>query len=132
MKRWPLAAVLCLTALVPPYIRVQAIGANGATQVVYRCETSGRIEYTNIPKPGCVVITTLPASKTPVAPNSNAVIDRGTYTNRYGQTVRRPVYIANGQPPAGASAQCRDGSYSFSVHRRGTCSHHGGVAQWVH
>ncbi|WP_161884338.1 DUF3761 domain-containing protein [Deinococcus alpinitundrae] len=30
--------------------------------------------------------------------------------------------------PAGASAQCRDGSYSFSTHWRGTCSHHGGVA----
>jgi hypothetical protein len=33
--------------------------------------------------------------------------------------------------PAGASAQCRDGSYSFSQHRRGTCSHHGGVALWM-
>jgi hypothetical protein len=33
--------------------------------------------------------------------------------------------------PAGASALCRDGSYSFSAHRRGTCSHHGGVAQWL-
>lgn len=34
-------------------------------------------------------------------------------------------------PPAGATAQCRDGSYSFSQHRRGTCSHHGGVARWL-
>ena len=33
--------------------------------------------------------------------------------------------------PAGATAQCRDGSYSFSQHRRGTCSHHGGVAHWI-
>ena len=33
--------------------------------------------------------------------------------------------------PAGASARCRDGTYSFSAHRRGTCSHHGGVAQWL-
>jgi S1-C subfamily serine protease len=33
--------------------------------------------------------------------------------------------------PAGASAQCRDGTYSFSSHRRGTCSHHGGVATWL-
>lgn len=35
------------------------------------------------------------------------------------------------QAPAGATAQCRDGSYSFSASRRGTCSHHGGVAQWL-
>jgi len=33
--------------------------------------------------------------------------------------------------PSGATAQCRDGSYSFSKHRRGTCSHHGGVAAWL-
>lgn len=33
--------------------------------------------------------------------------------------------------PEGATAQCRDGTYSFSAHRRGTCSHHGGVSQWL-
>jgi len=34
-------------------------------------------------------------------------------------------------PPAGATAKCRDGTYSFSQSRRGTCSHHGGVAKWL-
>ncbi len=52
----------------------------------------------------------------------------GTYTNTTGNEVPRP-YIAPTRP-AGASAQCRDGSYSFSQSRRGTCSHHGGVASW--
>lgn len=33
--------------------------------------------------------------------------------------------------PTGATAECRDGSYSFSQHRRGTCSHHGGVSTWL-
>jgi len=33
--------------------------------------------------------------------------------------------------PAGATARCRDGSYSFSKHHSGTCSHHGGVAAWL-
>jgi hypothetical protein len=32
--------------------------------------------------------------------------------------------------PTGATAMCRDGSLSYSAHRRGTCSHHGGVAVW--
>ena len=32
---------------------------------------------------------------------------------------------------AGATARCRDGTYSFSKHRSGTCSHHGGVAAWL-
>ena len=33
--------------------------------------------------------------------------------------------------PTGATAKCADGTYSFSQHRSGTCSHHGGVAEWL-
>lgn len=50
------------------------------------------------------------------------------YTNVSGHCVHRPEQ-AN-RPPPGWSAQCRDGTYSFSEHHRGTCSHHGGVARW--
>lgn len=32
--------------------------------------------------------------------------------------------------PSGATARCADGSLSYSASRRGTCSHHGGVAEW--
>jgi len=32
---------------------------------------------------------------------------------------------------AGATAICRDGTWSFSQHRSGTCSWHGGVAVWL-
>jgi hypothetical protein len=39
--------------------------------------------------------------------------------------------VAAAAAPAGATAQCRDGSYSFSQHRSGTCSGHGGVAVWL-
>lgn len=45
---------------------------------------------------------------------------------RRTRTERRPR-----THPAGASAICRDGTYSYSAHRRGTCSWHGGVAQWL-
>ena len=31
---------------------------------------------------------------------------------------------------SGATAKCRDGTLSYSAHRQGTCSHHGGVAVW--
>ncbi|MHB8287461.1 MAG: DUF3761 domain-containing protein [Caulobacteraceae bacterium] len=50
------------------------------------------------------------------------------YTNLSGHHVHRPMLAS--RKPAGASAHCRDGSWSFSVHHRGTCSHHGGVAEW--
>lgn len=51
------------------------------------------------------------------------------YTNVDGNEVHSPAY--SDTVPAGASARCRDGTYSFSQNRRGTCSHHGGVAQWL-
>lgn len=51
------------------------------------------------------------------------------YTNSYGNTVQSPTRY--NKAPAGATALCRDGSYSFSQSRRGTCSHHGGVARWL-
>ena len=53
------------------------------------------------------------------------------YTNSQGEWVPSPTFTPDGQPPAGASARCRDGSYSFSRSRRGTCSWHGGVARWL-
>jgi hypothetical protein len=34
--------------------------------------------------------------------------------------------------PAGALAQCNDGLYSHASSRRGACSRHGGVKQWLH
>lgn len=34
-------------------------------------------------------------------------------------------------PPTGANALCRDGTYSFSDHRRGSCARHGGVYSWL-
>lgn len=51
------------------------------------------------------------------------------YTNSAGNKVHSPAY--SDSVPAGASAKCRDGTYSFSQSRRGTCSRHGGVAEWL-
>lgn len=50
------------------------------------------------------------------------------YTNSYGHRVQSPTRYNS--RPTGATALCRDGTYSFSQSRRGTCSHHGGVAKW--
>jgi hypothetical protein len=51
------------------------------------------------------------------------------YINSKGNTVHSPAYAPS--IPEGASARCRDGTYSFSQSRRGTCSHHGGVGTWL-
>jgi hypothetical protein len=51
------------------------------------------------------------------------------YLNSSGHCVHRSEFRST-QPP-GAAAQCRDGTWSFSEHHQGTCSHHGGVARWL-
>src|SRR5205823_3175693 len=61
-------------------------------------------------------------------PKANCT-DNGTYVNSKGQTVKRPETCSSA--PQGATAQCRDGTYSFSRSRHGTCSHHGGGAKWL-
>jgi hypothetical protein len=40
------------------------------------------------------------------------------------------ITSASSAPP-GATARCNDGTYSYSQHHQGTCSHHGGVAEWL-
>lgn len=54
------------------------------------------------------------------------------YINSRGAFVPSPRRSEDGRQPAGATAQCRDGTFSFSQSRRGTCSHHGGVARWLY
>jgi hypothetical protein len=58
---------------------------------------------------------------------SAAFCKQGYYKNVDGKCVHSPS-----SDPAGATATCRDGSYSYSLHASGTCSHHGGVAHWIH
>jgi len=67
-----------------------------------------------------------------------------TYTNGVETSRSAPVDTITTQPineviakgtqvstPFGATAICSDGTYSFSQNHRGTCSHHGGVAEWL-
>jgi hypothetical protein len=68
----------------------------------------------------------------PQARPDEANLDRhGYYTNISRHQVHQPAKSLNGNTPSGASAQCRDGDYSFSEHHSGTCSRHGGVDKWL-
>lgn len=81
---------------------------------------------------------TAPAATTmtPVTPTKTTSITiapvpagDGNYTNTAGQKVPDPVSAPSA--PAIATAQCADGTDSFSQSRSGTCSHLGGVATWL-
>jgi hypothetical protein len=89
------------------------------------------------PLPASVLEAVIPSQVAPKeAPQSAAsasLSNDNYYTNSDGNTVHSPAYNEE-EPdtaPAGASARCGDGTYSFSQHRSGTCSHHGGVAEWL-
>lgn len=66
-----------------------------------------------------------------IAPRESDLQEHGSYVNKKGKTVHSPAHSKSGAIPSGASAHCGDGTYSFSQSHRGTCSHHGGVAQWL-
>lgn len=55
-------------------------------------------------------------------------VDDSSYINANGNEISMPVYTS--ERPNGATARCRNGSYSFSQHRSGTCSREGGVEEW--
>lgn len=55
--------------------------------------------------------------------------DGCTYTNVDGVQVSSLVEAP--VAPPGATAKCRDGTWSFSQNRQGTRSHHGGVEYWL-
>src|ERR1700712_3211953 len=59
-------------------------------------------------------------------PNEADLDNHQTYRNHDGNTVHSPAHSRSGDIPSGATAQCRDGTWSFSQHRSGTCSRHGG------
>jgi Protein of unknown function (DUF3761) len=88
-------------------------------------------------------VTTTISSQTAISPTPTAVIATPVPT-----PVPTPVAVppasdvgGNAAPApsdpyaaakaAGASAVCADGTYSFSQHRSGTCSDHGGVHWWT-
>jgi len=63
-------------------------------------------------------------------PDESQLQEHRHYTNHDGQRVHSPAHTRNGRVPTGATAHCSDGTYSFSQHHSGTCSRHGGVAEW--
>ena len=74
------------------------------------------------------ILLTLVASVGLFAPATMAATSP-YYVNTSKATVKRPAAAV--VIPVGATAQCKDSTYSFSQSRRGTCSHHGGVRKWL-
>lgn len=107
------------------FARIIAIAPVGARPAVSHCDTNW-CEVSLRRYSGFVVRRALTFDQTAELP----IRGRG-YINSRGQWVPSPQPPHGAGAPAGASAQCRDSTYSYSQSRRGTCSHHGGVSRWL-
>lgn len=145
-SQWSTQAKVLVTVLASiPLVLVGFAGTSSpqtqlSTQAI-KSQSSARSTATPSPS-----VTASPASSTTPTPSVSATpsptpaasaqpttqaVDcpNGTYINSAGNTVCNPY--SSSSAPAGATAQCNDGSYSFSQSHSGTCSHHGGVATWL-
>jgi len=77
--------------------------------------------------------TPVPPTTTPVPPTATLRPPTATPVPPTATPVPLPTPVPRPAPavPSNVTAVCRDGTYSYSQHRQGTCSHHGGVAYWV-
>jgi hypothetical protein len=84
---------------------------------------------TAAPAPVTSKVAAAKAAVKTTAAHPTAACGGDYYVNSSGNCIHRPTEAASA--PAGATAKCNDGTYSFSAHRSGTCSGHQGVAVWL-
>lgn len=84
-----------------------------------------------VDSPEIPVPVTTTAARAPLnpPPDTATSCSEGSYRNMDGNCIPRPAPAP--VAPQGATARCVDGTFSYSQHRQGTCSHHGGVAEWL-
>lgn len=94
------------------------------------CSGHGGVQKT--PKTPATAATVNPAaavSAAPAAPAAAAAPSHAAAAASASKTA--PTATASNTDPTGATAKCKDGTYSKSQHHSGTCSSHGGVAEWL-
>lgn len=118
--------------LVQGITQTQTKGVKGVLTHTYQVTYTDGVETS---RSNSVDVVTKPAVDEVIVTGTKVLVPsatdcpNGTYVNSAGNTVCSPYESPSA--PAGATAQCRDGSYSFSQSRSGTCSHHGGVSIWL-
>lgn len=111
--------------------KVKQEGKNGTQEIVYQVTYANGAETNRVElsenvtvQPVAQIISV--GTYVPPAPTPPSNSGGSGYQNSSGNYVPSP-----GSNPDGATARCNDGTYSYSQHRQGTCSHHGGVAEWL-
>ena len=102
------------------YIFIGINSSNSSNQVASINNTTYPSINSSIDSISLKVSSTSQSSITPIISSSSIISDTSTI-NSSSSTVS-----TNNE----ATAKCKDNSYSFSLKRSGTCSHHGGVMIW--
>jgi len=89
------------------------------------CSGHGGVQKPSKSKPALDAPTSAPAT----AATPAAAAPAGAKSSTVSKSA--PTATASNTDPTGATAKCKDGTYSKSHHHSGTCSHHGGVAEWL-
>ncbi len=89
------------------------------------CSGHGGVQKPSKSKPALDAPTSAPATAATPAAAAPAAAKSSTVSKS------APTATASNTDPTGATAKCKDGTYSKSHHHSGTCSHHGGVAEWL-
>jgi hypothetical protein len=83
------------------------------------------VQKATMTAPAAAPVAAAPAPAATPAPVTTSAKSTPTATKS------APTTTAGNTDPTGATAKCKDGTYSKSQHRSGTCSSHGGVAEWL-
>ena len=113
-------------------IGLSALGNSSSTpQSLTESQVKGtsdqQTQVENVPTVSTVPVASIAPTPTPT-PTTAPILIKASPSPTATPTVYAPPQQTY---PSGASAICNDGTYSYSAHRQGTCSHHGGVAQWL-
>jgi hypothetical protein len=72
-----------------------------------------------------------PAAAPAPAPASSAAASKAAPAASKAEPAAKPAATTGNTDPTGATAKCKDGTYSKSKQHKGSCSHHGGVAEFL-
>jgi len=91
------------------------------------CSGHGGVQKGTTAKPAAAATAAATPASAPAASAPAAAAAKSTSV----PTKSAPTTAASNTDPTGATAKCKDGTYSKSQHHSGTCSSHGGVAEWL-
>ena len=95
------------------------------------CRGHGGIAKAGESARGVTAKPTAPVLASSAAPRPTSAVGPAATSPQAPKPAPSTPRAATGSVPTGATAECKDGTYSMSKHHSGACAHHGGVSQWL-